>query len=599
MNNFTPEQIEQFLEQFFNVVGRRQYIGARYVPLFGRKDESSIEWDNTKPYEPLTIVLYQGDSYTSRTYVPTGIAITDTAYWANTGNYNAQVEAYRQEVLNLGAIIPSNLFDETNTVKKYVDDTFDNVKFVREAVPVNVLSLGFDNTGVEDITDAFNTYIEQFPLYFPCGVYRVNGTLSLKNSVVGAFENRFGNAAEPVFESYGIDKVFDVNVNDSFITIENIVVKCKSTAIPIYIEGDITNTYTTIKKCRLEDFESFGIYQADRVSNVRFGTRDLFIQDCMLFGKNLSDSTGIYYGKRSGDNRINNVEIMRTNKGIVLQASYLYGSNLHIWCGANGNTMPDALYDTTCAIRNLGGWVYLANVYTDTCRTHIYNHTDDAKTTIINHMIYGDNSTINRQGISVAAAINASATNSRITILGGQYIFNDNYDSLTKLVNVPNDNRICIKNVVFTSDSNSLPNTYDALYSGSGANQRKSYNIEQRTAGTNEYLEVARFEAAPNTGGNFILAISSNFKEKASIVNVEYDSSNVDGVVVTGPSWNILYIKKTNNIISIYTRISNTSRAYNVTLISSSQSLIMFNPYDIIGFTFDRTFDASGMINIT
>lgn len=101
MNNFTPEQIEQFLEEFFNVVGRRQYVGARYVPLFGRKDESSIEWDNTKPYEPLTIVLHQGNSYTSRTYVPTGIAITDTTYWANTGNYNAQIEMYRRETLAL------------------------------------------------------------------------------------------------------------------------------------------------------------------------------------------------------------------------------------------------------------------------------------------------------------------------------------------------------------------------------------------------------------------------------------------------------------------------------------------------------------------
>ena len=132
MDNFTPEQIEQFLEQFFDVVGRRQYIGARYVPIFGRKDESTIEWDNTKPYEPLTIVLYQGNSYTSRTYVPAGIEITNEIYWANTGNYTAQIEQYRAEVqqaLNtfddLGAIIPRDQFTETDTVKKYIDDLGD------------------------------------------------------------------------------------------------------------------------------------------------------------------------------------------------------------------------------------------------------------------------------------------------------------------------------------------------------------------------------------------------------------------------------------------------------------------------------------------
>lgn len=62
-----------------------RYIGARYVPIFAG------DWDNTQEYEPLTIVSYQGDSYTSRGYVPTGIAITNTQYWAKTGDFNQQV----------------------------------------------------------------------------------------------------------------------------------------------------------------------------------------------------------------------------------------------------------------------------------------------------------------------------------------------------------------------------------------------------------------------------------------------------------------------------------------------------------------------------
>lgn len=70
----------------------REYIGARYVPEF------IGEWDSTVSYEPLSIVSYQGNSYTSRQYVPVGTAITNEAFWALTGNYNAQVEAYRQEV---------------------------------------------------------------------------------------------------------------------------------------------------------------------------------------------------------------------------------------------------------------------------------------------------------------------------------------------------------------------------------------------------------------------------------------------------------------------------------------------------------------------
>ena len=71
-----------------------QYIGARYVPIFA----DPAEWSNQKSYEPLTIVLHQGNSYTSKQYVPVGIDIADETYWAETGNYNAQVEQYRRDV---------------------------------------------------------------------------------------------------------------------------------------------------------------------------------------------------------------------------------------------------------------------------------------------------------------------------------------------------------------------------------------------------------------------------------------------------------------------------------------------------------------------
>lgn len=63
------------------------------MPLFA----DPIDWDKTKAYEPLTIVYHQGNSYTSRQSVPAGVAITDTTYWALTGNYNAQIEQYRKE----------------------------------------------------------------------------------------------------------------------------------------------------------------------------------------------------------------------------------------------------------------------------------------------------------------------------------------------------------------------------------------------------------------------------------------------------------------------------------------------------------------------
>lgn len=101
---FTDEEIAEIMK-LLDATRRTQYVGARYVPIFGRKGETSIEWDGTAPYEPLTIVLHQGNSYTSRQHVPAGVDITDGQYWAETGNYNAQVEQYRQDVLRYDARI--------------------------------------------------------------------------------------------------------------------------------------------------------------------------------------------------------------------------------------------------------------------------------------------------------------------------------------------------------------------------------------------------------------------------------------------------------------------------------------------------------------
>ena len=94
--------------------GVTQYVGARYVPLFAEP----LEWDKTKAYEPLTIVLYQGNSYTSRQYVPVGVELTNESFWAVTGNYNAQVEQYRQEVKSFDGRITAN----SNAIVKETED---------------------------------------------------------------------------------------------------------------------------------------------------------------------------------------------------------------------------------------------------------------------------------------------------------------------------------------------------------------------------------------------------------------------------------------------------------------------------------------------
>src|SRR5699024_9259531 len=95
---------------------RNRYVGHRYVPkIFG-------EWDKQNQYEGLSIVTHKGDSYTSKKRVPVGIDILNEEYWVVTGNYNAQIEHYRDEVRNLSddvKVIDAKL--DTKSDKTYVD----------------------------------------------------------------------------------------------------------------------------------------------------------------------------------------------------------------------------------------------------------------------------------------------------------------------------------------------------------------------------------------------------------------------------------------------------------------------------------------------
>ena len=94
----------------------KQYVGARYVPKFA----SPVEWAPSTFYEALTIVTFNNASYTSKVPVPptVGNPANNPQYWALTGNYNAQVEQYRQET----ETVSNNLTTEI-TNRKNADTT--------------------------------------------------------------------------------------------------------------------------------------------------------------------------------------------------------------------------------------------------------------------------------------------------------------------------------------------------------------------------------------------------------------------------------------------------------------------------------------------
>jgi hypothetical protein len=80
-------------------VPKNTYVGRRYIPkLFQNPNDNSATWINTVSHESLTIVMWQGASYTSRQDVPIGIDINDSRYWTRSADYNAQISIYEQNV---------------------------------------------------------------------------------------------------------------------------------------------------------------------------------------------------------------------------------------------------------------------------------------------------------------------------------------------------------------------------------------------------------------------------------------------------------------------------------------------------------------------
>lgn len=126
--------------------GVTQYVGARYVPLFA----NPAQWSSEREYEPLTIVLYQGNSFTSMQYVPIGIDINNEEFWAETGNYNAQVEQYRHEVREYTKKVAT--LENTQSQQGAAIETL-NTKVEKQGETINVLDgrVGALDTAVDGI----------------------------------------------------------------------------------------------------------------------------------------------------------------------------------------------------------------------------------------------------------------------------------------------------------------------------------------------------------------------------------------------------------------------------------------------------------------
>ena len=217
------------------------YIGARYVPIFDG------EYSNSKAYEPLTIVQYLGNSYTSKTYVPIGVTPTNETYWVLTGNFNAQISQLQETVDGFNARI-----SEAEDLAENASEKVENIAYKQYRITgdggrrVYVSVNGSDVTGDGTSSKPWRSINKAF---FECenrendvriylrgaGAYDWSG-ISVISSMAIHIEPEpatfTGNINDYLVNIYRNQTIYDSHVN-----LQNISVICEEESTGCYFEG--------------------------------------------------------------------------------------------------------------------------------------------------------------------------------------------------------------------------------------------------------------------------------------------------------------------------------------------------------------------------
>lgn len=208
----------------------RQYIGARYVMKVYENtlDPSSMEWEASTAYEPLTMVTFNNSSYLSKMDVPNtvGDPSTNPTYWALTGSYNGQI---------------ANLQDQIDELKGGV---------------VTPQMYGAIGDGVTDDTTAFNDMIAAATgyIFIPEGTYLINSSLSIPSNTVIVSKGEFIDG-RTVDEAAPIG-LFDID-NKTNVTLDGIRIIGSGIQATYMMGAEIAarnrSKYITFRNCYVYD----------------------------------------------------------------------------------------------------------------------------------------------------------------------------------------------------------------------------------------------------------------------------------------------------------------------------------------------------------
>lgn len=117
----------------------KKFIGARYAPEFAGA------WSNAKQYAALSVVYADNRSYVSRKTVPAGTPISNTEFWIQSSDWNAQVAEYNLKVEEYNANVEQynrNVQDYSAAVSGFYADTLHSFDTKADMQADRTLALG-------------------------------------------------------------------------------------------------------------------------------------------------------------------------------------------------------------------------------------------------------------------------------------------------------------------------------------------------------------------------------------------------------------------------------------------------------------------------
>lgn len=181
----------------------RQYIGARYVPLFDGA------WSATKNYEPLTVVEDgNGNSYTSKKDVPAGTPLTDRDYWMLTATFSGAVEQLRRDVTEVQENVET-LTTDTAAMKEDIEEIREELSTV-EGDNVILISDSYGVPGVTGGTSWLQDIIGMLPENWNVETYASGGlAFAYAADNLLSFQHYITDSVVPVtvFEATKVKKV--------------------------------------------------------------------------------------------------------------------------------------------------------------------------------------------------------------------------------------------------------------------------------------------------------------------------------------------------------------------------------------------------------